>query len=240
MLESSLDKFEKIKYNIKKIQENIYNAAIRSGRNPEDIKLLAATKTVEPAIINYAAENGIKIIGENKAQELLEKYDSIDKTKCEIHFIGHLQTNKVKQIINKVSLIHSVTSVKLANEISKQAKKAQKQMDILLEVNIANEESKDGFTKEEIKEKALQISRLDNINIKGLMIIPPKSNFKGQNNKYFNEAYKLAFDIIDKKVYHDSNCCLSMGMSNDYLDAIACGADIIRIGCGIFGARKYV
>lgn len=238
MLGSSLDKLEKIKHNIKKIQENIYNAAIKSGRDPKDIKLLAATKTVKPMLINYAIDNGIKIIGENKAQELLEKYDSINKSECEIHFIGHLQTNKVKQIINKVSLIHSVTSVKLANEISKQAKKAQKQMNILLEINIANEESKSGFTKEEIWEKAEQISKLDNINIKGLMVIPPKSNFKGQNNKYFNEAYKLAFDIIDKKVYDGSNCCLSMGMSKDYIDAIACGANIIRIGSGIFGARN--
>lgn len=239
MLESSLDNNYIIKENIKKIKDNIYNVAIKAGRAPEDIKLLAATKTIEPEIINYAIENGINIIGENKVQELLKKYDDINKSKCEIHFIGHLQTNKVKQIINKVSFIHSVSSLKLAQEISKQAKKVQKQMDILLEVNIANEASKSGFTKEEVKEKADQISKLSNIKIKGLMIIPPKCEFPGGNNKYFDEARKLAFDIIDKKVYYGSNCCLSMGMSQDYLDAIAHGANIIRLGNCIFGARKY-
>lgn len=239
MLESSLNEFDKIKYNIEKIKENIQNAAIKAGRNPNEIKLLAATKTVSPKLINFAINQGIDLIGENKAQELLEKYDAINKSNCEIHFIGNLQTNKVKQIINKVSCIHSVSSIRLAQEISKQAKKVQKQMDIFLEVNVANEQSKGGFSLEEIKEKADQISKLENIKIKGLMAIPPKCSHKGENNKYFAKVQQIAFDIIEKKSYDIKSCSLSMGMSQDYIDAIAYGANIIRIGSAIFGKRKY-
>ncbi len=239
MMENLYDKNKSIEENLKRINENIIQAARKFGRNADDIRLLAATKTVGVDDINFALSKGVSLVGENRVQELLNKYDKIDKSNCEIHFIGHLQTNKVKQIVDKVELIHSVDSLKLALEISKQAQKINKTIDILLQVNIANEESKSGFTCDELKEAVYQISELAFIKVKGFMCIPPPSNKKGANLRYFQSMQQIAIDIKHKNIDNINVCFLSMGMSSDYEDAIACGANIVRIGSGIFGSRVY-
>ena len=196
---------------------------------------MAATKTVDADTINYAISRGINLIGENKVQELLSKKDQI--IEVEKHFIGHLQTNKVKDIINEVSLIHSVDSIKLAKEISKQAAKNEKTMDILLEVNIGGEESKWGFEPENLEENLEEIASLPNIRIKGLMAIPPVCNEPEENRKYFRKMYKLFIDIGTKKIDNSSMEILSMGMSDDFDVAVSEGATLIRLGTALFGRR---
>lgn len=219
------------------ITKNIKVAAEKSGRNARDIILLAATKTVDVDTVNYAIEKGIKYIGENKVQELLSKDNNIiDVHK---HFIGHLQTNKVKDIIERVEMIESVDSLKLANEISRQAEKRGITMDILIEVNIGGEESKWGFTPEETATAIEDISKLPNIRIKGLMSIPPVCANPEENRKYFRKMYKLFIDIRTKKVDNSSMDILSMGMSDDYEIAIEEGANLIRLGTALFGKRNY-
>ena len=236
--------------NIEEIRERVRTAAEKSGRSIDDVKILAATKTVNPETINFAISQGIKYIGENRVQELLDKYDKIDKDNVEKHFIGRLQTNKVKYIIDKVSLIHSVDSYKLALEIDKQAKKHSKVMDILVEVNIGEEDSKGGVSAEETIELIKQISTLENVCIKGLMTIPPKccetSNINEEcgsskkvykNKEFFDKILKLFIDISDKKLDNIYMYELSAGMSDDYECAVECGSTIIRLGRAIFGER---
>ncbi|MDD6478222.1 MAG: YggS family pyridoxal phosphate-dependent enzyme [Oscillospiraceae bacterium] len=223
--------------NYKVILEQLNNAALSSGRNVDDIILLAATKTVDPDTINYAINSGIKYIGENKVQEFLQKNDEI--INVHKHFIGHLQTNKVKDIIDKVELIQSVHSIKLAKEISKQATKHNKEMSVLLEVNIGNEESKSGFSAEEIYEAVHEISELDNIFIKGLMAIPPICDTPESNRKYFAKMNKIFVDIRSKKIDNSSMDILSMGMSDDFSVAITEGANLVRLGTALFGKRIY-
>ncbi|MBR7133599.1 MAG: YggS family pyridoxal phosphate-dependent enzyme [Clostridia bacterium] len=210
-------------------------AAEKSSRSFENIILLAATKTVAPEMINYAITKGIKYIGENRVQELLQKEkDILPVTR---HFIGHLQTNKVKDIIDKVDMIHSVDSLKLANEISRQAIKKNKNIDVLLEVNIANEASKWGFAPSEVSEYVEKIATLDNISVKGLMAIPPVCNSGEENRKYFCEMYKLFIDIRTKKIDNSSMDILSMGMSDDFDIAVEEGANLVRLGTALFGRR---
>ena len=233
-VKSSVDYFDT---NYKEICEKIKISAEKSGRKYEDIILLAATKTVCADLINYAIDKGIKYTGDNKVQELLEKEDSINFSHK--HFIGHLQTNKVKDIINRVEMIESVDSLKLAKEISKHAIKNNKIMDILLEVNIGNEESKYGFTLSNICENINEISKLEGIKIRGLMAIPPFCENGEDNRKYFKEMYKLFVDIKGKKIDNSSIDILSMGMSNDYDVAIEEGANLVRIGTSLFGKRNY-
>ncbi len=223
--------------NYKVILEQLNNAALSSGRNVDDIILLAATKTVDPDTINYAINSGIKYIGENKVQEFLQKNDEI--INVHKHFIGHLQSNKVKDIIDKVELIQSVHSIKLAKEVSKQAAKHNKVMSVLLEVNIGNEESKSGFSAEEIYEAVHEISELDNIFIKGLMAIPPICDTPESNRKYFAEMNKIFVDIRSKKIDNSSMDILSMGMSDDFSVAITEGANSVRLGTALFGKRIY-
>lgn len=223
--------------NYAEIKENIRKAAIKSGRAPEDIILLAATKTVDAQVINHAIEAGIEYIGENRVQEFLSKKD--DLIPCHRHFIGHLQTNKVKDIINEVELIHSVDSLRLAREISKQAEKCGKTVGILLEVNIGNEESKSGFAPEEALSAAEEISKLSGIIIRGLMAIPPVITDDGSNDKYFIKMHKLFIDISTKKIDNSNIDILSMGMSDDYAAAIEHGANLVRIGTALFGRRNY-
>lgn len=223
--------------NLKSVMERLQKATEQSGRKIEDISLLAATKTVDIDTINYAVSKGIKLIGENKVQELLSKKDGI--VAVEKHFIGHLQTNKVKDIINEVTLIHSVDSVKLAKEISKQAAKNNRNIDILLEVNIGNEESKWGFTPENLEEALREIANFSNIKIKGLMAIPPVCEKPEQNRKYFRKMYKLFIDIGNKKIDNSSMEILSMGMSDDFDVAVSEGATLIRLGTALFGRRVY-
>ena len=249
-----------VKENIARAKKNIEIAAKKSGRNAEDVVLLAATKTVDPDTINFAIHNGISCIGENRVQELIEKYDAIDKENVDIHFIGRLQTNKVKYIADKVSLIHSVDSVKLAKEIDKQCKKIDKVMDVLVEVNIADEESKGGIKCDELEGFLKEISVFENIRVVGLMCIPPiisdelprenseiaceneqkdtstKKSYK--NNEFFKKIMKLFLDISQKKLDNIYMNILSMGMSDDYEQAVEDGSTVVRIGRGLFGSRN--
>ena len=223
--------------NFAAITEKLQIAAEKSGRKTEDIILLAATKTVDAETINYAISKGIDYIGENKVQELLSKNDDI--VGAHRHFIGHLQTNKVKDIIDKVELIQSVDSLKLAKEISKQAVKIGKEIDILLEVNIGGEDSKWGFTPENLEENLREIAVLPKIHIKGLMAIPPICENAEQNRKYFKQMQKLFIDIGTKKIDNSNMQYLSMGMSDDFDIAVEEGANLIRLGTALFGRRIY-
>lgn len=231
---SSVDIFDE---NYRRILENINIAAAQSGRKAEDITLLAATKTVDINVINHAIESGIDCIGENKVQELLSKYDGYAPVRK--HFIGHLQTNKVKDIITRVEMIQSVDSLKLAKEIEKQALRFDTDIDILLEVNIGAEESKSGFSPSEIQEAVYNIAQLERVHIKGLMAIPPICESETQNSKYFEQMHKLFVDIRDKKIDNSNMSILSMGMSDDYAAAIREGANLVRIGTALFGRRNY-
>ena len=231
--------YDSIRENYIEITENIARAAEKSGRKAEDISFLAATKTVEPELINYAISLGLKKIGENKVQELLAKYDEYDLDNTELHFIGHLQTNKVRQIVGKVSMIQSVDSIRLAKEISRLSVKNCVSTDILIEVNIGREENKSGVLTENLYELIEEISRLENIKVRGLMSVPPICDDKQEISKFFDNMYKLFIDISSKKSDNVSMDFLSMGMSDDYQEAILCGANMIRIGSRLFGARIY-
>ncbi len=223
--------------NYKDIIERIAVAAEKSGRQPEDIMLLAATKTVSAELINYSIEKGIKYIGENRVQEFLSKEGAVTPN-VHKHFIGHLQTNKVKDIVGKVELIQSVDSLRLANAISKESEKQNIVTDILLEVNIGKEETKSGFLPEEIMAAYDEISQLKGISVKGLMTIPPHIDENNKNIEYFSKMYKLFIDIRAKKI--DNNIeILSMGMSDDFETAIECGANMVRVGTALFGKRVY-
>lgn len=232
---SSVEIFDE---NFAYIKEKINEAAKISGRSPDDITLLAATKTVDVCVINHAIKNGLKYIGENKVQEFLFKYE--DYLPVHKHFIGHLQTNKVKDIVGKAELIQSVDSLHLAKEISKQSIKKGVITDILLEVNIGEEESKSGFRYNEVEENLKIIAEMDNICIKGLMAIPPICNKAQDNKKYFAKMNNLFIDIGSKNIDNSSMDILSMGMSDDYYTAIIEGANLVRIGTALFGRRYYL
>ena len=232
-------RFKNIEYNLNFIRDKINNAAVISGRNPEDIKLMAVTKTVEPIFINHAIECGIDLIGENKVQEFLGKKAHLNLSGCDAHLIGHLQTNKVRQIVGEVSMIHSVDSVKLAKEISKRSLAAGCTTDCLIEINIGNEESKSGLAYCEFDETLEQIAELPGICVKGLMTIPPFDCSEVQLNKYFSKMHELFIDIKAKKLDNVDVCVLSMGMSSDYETAIKNGSTLVRVGSAIFGQRLY-
>ena len=206
---------------------------------PKDVTLLAATKTVSPEYINYAASLGLRLMGENRVNELLEKYDAIDKSKLDIHFIGALQSNKVKYIIDKVSMIHSVDRLSLAEEISRRALAIGKVMPVLVEVNIGKEESKSGVMPEEVLGFVRKISALKGISVEGLMAIPPKSENKEKNIEFLQKIKQIFIDISTKNVDNVNMRILSVGMSNDWREAIECGSNMVRIGSGIFGKRDY-
>lgn len=229
-----------VEYNYKIIEENIAIAAEQSGRSREDITFLAATKTVSAPVINHAISLGLRYIGENKVQELLQKYDEYDLGNASLQFIGHLQTNKVRQIIDKVDLIQSVDSLKLAKEISKQAQKIGKTANILIEVNIGGEESKSGVAPELLEDLLYQVSEIDNISVKGLMTIPPICENKQKICKIFHKMHNIFIDISSKKIDNISMEVLSMGMSSDYTEAISEGATMVRIGSALFGERIYL
>ncbi len=228
---------EEFDLNYNEVCRRLDAALIKSGRKREDIILLAATKTVDAKTVNYAISKGIDYIGENKVQELLSKND--DVIEAHRHFIGHLQTNKVRDIIDKVELIHSVDSIRLAKEISRQAEKRSKTMDVLIEINIGDEESKWGFKPEEAEQAVREITAFPNIRVKGLMAIPPFCNSGEENRKYFRKMYKLFVDIGTKKIDNSSMEILSMGMSDDFDIAIEEGANLIRLGTALFGKRVY-
>lgn len=228
-----------VEYNYKLINERIAEAAQKCGKSREDITLLAATKTVDTATINHAISLGLDHIGENKVQELLSKYNDYDLSRSSLQFIGHLQTNKVRQIVDKVDLIQSVDSVKLANEISKQSLKINKTTDVLVEVNIGREENKSGVMPEMLEELLCQIAQMDGISVKGLMAIPPICDTTQKISKFFNNMHNLFIDISHKKIDNICMAILSMGMSADYYEAILEGANMVRVGSSLFGARNY-
>jgi len=227
-----------IKENILKVRENIRKAAERSGRTIDDITLIAVTKTVEPERIAAAIDEGITDLGENRVQELCSKFDKLGKP-CNWHLIGHLQTNKVKYIIDKVKLIHSVDSLELAQEIQKRAKKADRIVDILVQVNVAQEETKFGIEAGETGKLVKEISTLPNIRVKGLMTIAPYAE-KPEDVRYVFRKLKQIFDeLASIKTDNVQMQYLSMGMSNDYEIAIEEGSNMVRIGTAIFGKRQY-
>lgn len=224
--------------NIKQVEEKIKAAAYRSGRKREDILLLAVSKTIDIPRIKEACACGLKELGENKVQEIMDKYEPMGND-IKWHLIGHLQTNKVKYIIDKVKLIHSVDSFKLAEEINKRAGLKNIKSDILIEVNIANEESKFGVSVENTEELIRSISILPNICIKGLMTVAPFVENSEENRHYFRRLKELLVDINGKNIDNVSMSILSMGMTGDYEVAIEEGANIVRVGTGIFGKRIY-
>ncbi len=231
--------FAQVEENYKYINEKIAEAALKSGRTREDITFLAATKTVDTEVINHAISLGLDHIGENRVQELLDKYERYDLTNCDLQFIGRLQTNKVKYIIDKVSQIQSCDKISQLNEISKQAKKHGKVMNVLVEVNIGREESKGGVDPDALYEFIDEARLLDGIHINGLMAIPPICEDEALLKKYFSEMNQFFVDIKAKNMDNVNMLCLSMGMSSDYALAIECEATMVRVGSSLFGKRIY-
>ncbi len=225
--------------NVAFVRERIIQAAREAGRNPEEIRLVAATKMNGSEAVRAAVRAGVDICGENRVQEMLEKnaqgaYDGVP-----LHFIGHLQRNKVRQVVGLCSLIHSVDSLELLQEISRVAEKRGLVQDLLLEVNIGEESSKSGFSAIQLPEILKQASQFPAVRIRGLMAIPPACTFPEENRGFFLEMQKLFIDNGQKK--YDNVCMdfLSMGMSGDYPEAVRCGANLVRVGSGIFGPRHY-
>ena len=225
--------------NVAKIKADIEKAALAAGRNPKDILLCAATKMNNADAVRQAIAAGVDLCGENRVQELTAKLAEDAYRGAPVHFIGHLQTNKVRQVVGKVDLIQSVDSERLLEAINKEAAKQGITQDVLLEVNIGNEESKSGFSCDGIFEILEKITDFGNIRVKGLMAIPPICQISGENRKFFQKMYNLSVDITTKKYDNVWVDILSMGMSGDYRDAIACGSTMIRVGTAIFGPRDY-
>lgn len=228
-----------IKENLSHIEELIAKECEKSGRNKDEVTLIAVSKTKPVEMLQEAYEYGCRDFGENKVQELLDKYEVMPKD-IKWHMIGHLQRNKVKYIVDKVFLIHSVDSLRLAEEISKEAVKKQVNVNILIEVNVAGEESKFGTTNDEAVQIVKDIAKLPNICIKGLMTIAPFVEDAEDNRQYFSKLKKLAVDIKEQNVDNINTEILSMGMTGDYLVAISEGATYVRVGTGIFGIRNYI
>ena len=227
-----------IKDNAKALHENINCVAEQYGRKPSDIRLMAVTKTNSVEKVNAAIAAGITLLGENRAQELLQKYDNYHKDNCEIHFIGHLQSNKVKAIINKVNMIETVDRLSLAKEIDRCAKAAGLVMPVLIEVNIGEEASKSGVKPAQLSLLLEQMSQFKNLTVKGLMAIPPNVADNVVKEGYFAQMYRHFIDIKAKKIDNVSMDVLSMGMSQDFPLAIKHGSNIVRIGRGLFGERQ--
>ena len=225
--------------NVAKILADIEKAAIAASRNPKEITLCAATKMNDAARVREAIAAGIRCCGENRVQELTAKLADNAYAGADIHFIGHLQTNKVKAVVGKVSLIQSVDSPRLLEAIIKEATKQGICQDILLEINIGQEDSKSGLEMEQVWEMLEIVAKNPSVRVRGLMAIPPVCEIPGGNNKFFEKMCKLSVDITAKKYDNVRVDIMSMGMSDDYADAIACGSTMIRVGTAIFGSRGY-
>ena len=240
MMEKSFDeRCAAFDENYPRVLEQIAQAAVQAGRRPEEVTLLAATKTVPLEVVNHAISRGLSCIGENRVQELLEKYDGLDRARCDVQFIGQLQTNKVKYLMGKVSCIQSVGSVRLAREISRLCQRENTTMKVLIEVNIGREESKGGVLPEALLEVVDEVRQLPGIQVEGLMAIPPICEDVKKLRGYFSVMRQSYVDIAAKKLDNVSMNCLSMGMSSDFPEAIACGATMVRVGSSLFGKRVY-
>ncbi len=231
--------YDYIKRNIEEIKARIGRAALKSGRKSEDVRIIAVTKTVEPERIVCAVDSGLCDLGENRVQELCEKYDIIER-KCNWDLIGHLQTNKVKYIIDKVNMIHSVDREELVAEIQKRAEKIGRVVEILVQVNVAGEESKFGIGADKVSDFINTVSTYGNLKVKGLMTVAPFEKNPENVRWVFRELYKIFIDIQKENIDNIDMKYLSMGMSNDFEVAIEEGASIVRIGTAIFGARQYL
>lgn len=228
-----------VEENYKRISEAVKNSTVKAGRSENEVRLMCVTKTVEPPYINKALELGADLIGENRVQEYLGKRDELNLNGVERHLIGHLQTNKVRQIVGEVDMIESVSSLKLAREISRVSAARGIETQCLVEVNIGKEESKSGIYIEELEETLYQLAQLDSIKIKGLMTIPPVCENQDDARRYFAVLHQSFIDIKEKTIDNIDMEILSMGMSGDFEAAIAEGSNIVRVGSAIFGARKY-
>lgn len=224
--------------NLNEVRRNIKNACERANRNYDDVTLIAVSKTKPVEMLQEVYDDGVREFGENKVQELSQKIEEMPHD-INWHMIGHLQTNKVKYIVGKTKLIHSVDSLKLAEEIQRQAEKNNVEVDILIEVNIAEEESKFGIKKEETLELIRAISSLNRVHIKGLMTIAPYVENAEDNRLFFRSIKDLSVDIKQQNIDNVNMNVLSMGMSGDYEVAIEEGATMVRVGTGIFGERNY-
>jgi len=231
-----------ISENVKFAREAIAVAAKKSGRTPDEVKLIGVTKTINTEKIKELLAAGVTILGENRVQEFLPKYEELSTLSSppEWHFIGHLQKNKVKYIIDKVTLIHSVDSLPLAAEINKQAKRVGRVMDILAEVNIAEESSKFGMSTEQILDFAESLKYMPNIRLTGLMCVPPFVENAEENRVNFVNLRKIFVDIHTRKMYHTEMRDLSFGMSGDYPVAVEEGATMVRLGTALFGERTII
>lgn len=225
--------------NVAAIRAAMESAARDAGRDPKEIRLCAATKMNDAAAVRQAIAAGVDVCGENRVQELTQKLGENAYVGAPVHFIGHLQTNKVRQVVGKVDLIQSVGSLHLLEAVNKEAARQNLRQDILLEVNIGEEAAKTGFAASEILPLIDKIDSFSNICVRGLMAIPPISENPGDNSKFFLKMREIYVDIRAKKKDNVQVDCLSMGMSGDYLDAIRCGSTMVRIGTAIFGERHY-
>ena len=224
--------------NLSIVENKIAAACKRAGRERDEVKLIAVSKTQPVEAIREAIEYGINSFGENRVQELREKTEII-KDNLDWHLIGHLQTNKVKYVVGKVSLIHSLENIRLAEAIDKEAKKHNVIVDVLVEVNIAKEDTKFGVNPEEVESFIREVLIFKNINIRGLMTVAPYTDISEENRKYFKKLKKIMVDLNSKNIHNVNMNVLSMGMTGDYEIAIEEGATLVRVGTGIFGSRDY-
>ena len=225
--------------NIASIREKIASAALAAGRDPKEITLCAATKRTDADAVREAIRAGVDCCGENRVQELTVKLAQDAYAGAPVHFIGHLQTNKVRQVVGKVDLIQSVDSLRLLSAIDREAARQGIRQDILLEINIGCEENKSGFSAQEIGSVLEEIPNFPNLRVRGLMAIPPVCQNSGDNDKFFQEMYNLSVDITAKKSDNICGDILSMGMSDDFAEAVRWGSTMVRVGTAIFGARNY-
>lgn len=224
--------------NLSMVENKIAAACKRAGRERDEVKLIAVSKTQPVEAIREAIEYGINSFGENRVQELREKTEII-KDNLDWHLIGHLQTNKVKFVVGKVSLIHSLENIRLAEALDKEAAKLGITVDVLAEINVAKEDTKFGVNPEDAENFIREVSKFPNINIKGLMTVAPYTDISEENRKYFRQLKKIMVDLNSKNIHNVSMNVLSMGMTGDYEVAIEEGATLVRVGTGIFGSRNY-
>lgn len=227
-----------IKENLKAVQDNINAACERAGRDPSEVTLVAVSKTKPVEMLMEAYEAGVRDFGENYVQELVDKIETMPKD-IRWHMIGHLQRNKVKYIVGKVCMIHSVDSLRLAEEISKESVKKNVNTDILVEVNVGNEDTKFGIALSEAGEMVEKMAALPNISVRGFMTSAPFVENAEDNRKIFSDLHKIIVDIKGKNIDNTTMDVLSMGMTNDYVVAVEEGSSLVRVGTGIFGARNY-